>query len=180
MSQSRKVYPSDVSDDECALVAPYLTLVREDAGQGAHPLREVFNGLRYVVKAGAPWRWMPHVLPPWAAVYQQAQRWLSAGRFERRAEDLHAVLGLAAGSEAEPSAAILDSRTLRATPESGERAGYDGAKRKQGSKLHMAVDALGHFLALHVWPCTSRPPTPMTAPRSHISPRPCRRPPTTA
>ena len=134
------------------MVAPYLTLVRENAGQRTHPLREVFKGLRYVVKTGAPWRWMPHDLPPWAAVYQQAQRWLSAGRFEQLAEDLHAVLRLATGRETEPSAAILDSRTLRATPESGERAGYDGAKRKQGSKLHMAVNTLGHLLALHVTP----------------------------
>lgn len=155
MSLIRKAYPSDVSDDEWALVAPYLTLVREDAGQRAHPLREVFNGLRYVVKTGAPWRWMPHDLPPWAAVYQQAQRWLSAGCFEQLAEDLRAVLRLAAGRKAEPSAAILDSRTLRATPESGERAGYDGAKRKQGSKLHMAVDTLGHLLALHVTPANA-------------------------
>ncbi len=155
MSLSRKAYPSDVSDDEWALVAPYLTRVREDAGQRAHPLREVFNGLRYVVKTGALRRWMPHDLPPWAAVYQQAQRWLSAGCFEQLAEDLRAVLRLAAGRTAEPSAAILDSRTLRATPESGERAGYDGAKRKQGSKLHMAVDTLGHLLALHVTPATA-------------------------
>jgi hypothetical protein len=60
------------------------------------------------------------------------------------------VLRLAAGRKAQPSAAILDSRTLRSTPESGERAGYDGAKRKKGSKLHLAVDTLGHLLALHV------------------------------
>jgi transposase len=155
MSQSRKAYPSDVSDDEWALVDTYLTLVREDAGQRTHPLREVFNGLRYVVKTGAPWRWMPHELPPWAAVYQQARRWLSAGCFEQLAEDLRAVLCLAAGRKPEPSAAILSSRTLRATPESGERAGYDGAKRKQGSKLHMAVDTLGHLLALHVTPASA-------------------------
>lgn len=155
MSQSRQAYPSDVSDDEWALVAPYLTLVREDMGQRTHSLREVFNGLRYVVKTGAPWRWMPHDLPPWAAVYQQAQRWLSAGCFEQLAEDLRAVLRLAAGHKAEPSAAILDSRTLRATPESGERAGYDGAKRKQGSKLPMAVDTLGRLLALHVTPANA-------------------------
>ncbi|WP_284246680.1 IS5 family transposase [Methylobacterium haplocladii] len=148
-------YPSDVSDDEWALVAPYLTLVREDAGQREHPLREVFNGLRYVVKTGAPWRWMPNDLPPWAAVYQQSQRWHAAGCFEQLAEDLRAVLRLAAGRKADPTAAILDSRTLRATPESGERAGYDGAKRKQGSKLHMAVDTLGHLLALHVTPANA-------------------------
>lgn len=127
-------------------------LLPEAAGQREHPLREVFNGLRYVVKTGAPWRWMPNDLPPWAAVYQQAQRWLQAGCFEVLVDDLRAVLRLAAGRDPEPSAAVLDSRTLRSTPESGSRAGYDGAKRKRGSKLHLAVDALGHLLALHVIP----------------------------
>uniref|UniRef100_UPI0005B28C4C IS5 family transposase n=1 Tax=Methylobacterium sp. B34 TaxID=95563 RepID=UPI0005B28C4C len=152
MSPARQPYPSDVSDEEWALVAPYLTLLREDAGQREHALREVFNGLRYVVMSGCPWRLMPHDLPPWFAVYQQAQRWLSAGCFEQLAEDLRAVLRLAAGRAPEPTAAVLDSRTLRSSPESGERAGYDGAKRKKGSKLHMAVDTLGHLLALHVTP----------------------------
>jgi transposase len=155
MSISRKPYPSDVFDEEWALVAPYLTLLPEAAGQREHPLREVFNGLRYIVKTGAPWRWMPHDLPPWAAVYQQAQRWLAAGCFDALAEDLRGVLRLAAGRKVQPSAVILDSRTLRSSPESGERAGYDGAKRKQGSKLHLAVDTLGHLLALHVTPASA-------------------------
>ena len=152
MDGTRKPYPSDVSDGEWALVAPYLTLLPEEAGQRVHPLREVFNGLRYVVKTGAPWRWMPNDLPPWEIVYQQAQRWLRAGCFEGLVDDLRCLLRLAAGRGEAPRAAILDSRTLRSTPESGARAGYDGAKRKKGSKLHMAVDTLGHLLALHVAP----------------------------
>ena len=150
MRNARKPYPSDVSDEEWALVAPCPTLLPETAGQREHPLREVFDGLRYIVKTGAPWRWMPNDPPPWHAVHQQAQRWLAAGCFAALAEDLRAVLRLAAGRAAEPSAAILDSRTLRSSSEGGERAGYAGARRKQGAKLHLAVDTRGHLLALHV------------------------------
>ena len=154
MATPRKPYPSDVSDEEWALVAPYLTLLPEEAAQRVYPLREVFNGLRYIVKTGAPWRWMPNDLPPWEIVYQQSRRWLEAGCFAALAADLRVILRLAAGHPAAPSAAIIDSRTLRSTPESGARAGYDGAKRKKGSKLHLAVDTLGHLLALHVTPAS--------------------------
>jgi transposase len=89
-------------------------------------------------------------LPPWPVVYQQAQRWIEAGVFEALVHDLRAVLRIAVGRTSKPSAAILDSRTLQSTPESGERAGYDGAKRRKGSKVHVAVDSLGHLLALSV------------------------------
>src|ERR671929_748100 len=143
MQSARRSYPSDVSDEEWALIAPYLVLLREDAGQRLYSLRELFNGLRYVVRHGIPWRAMPHYLPPWHAVYDQAMRWLRAGCFEMLAHDLRAVLRLAAGREEEPSAAVLDSRTLRGTPESGARAGWDGHKRTRGSKLRLAVATLG-------------------------------------
>jgi transposase len=152
MSLERAAYPSDVSDEEWTLVAPYLALLRESSGQRDHDLREVFNGLRFIVRTGAPWRFMPHDLPPWAAVYQQTQRWLAAECFADVAGDLRAVLRMAAAREPEPSAVILDSRTLRSSPESGARAGYDGAKRKRGSKVHLAVDTPGHVVALHVTP----------------------------
>jgi len=152
MSEARKSYPSDVSDEEWSLVVPYLALMCEDAPQRQHSLRELFNGLRYVIRYGIAWRAMPNDLPPWFTVYQQTQRWLRSGCFETLAQDLRAVLRMAGGREPEPTAAIIDSRTLRSTPESGTRAGYDGAKRKRGSKLHMAVDTLGHLLALHVTP----------------------------
>ncbi len=154
MPDARKPYPSDVTDEEWSLVIPYLTLMREDAQQRQHSLRELFNGLCYVIRYGIAWRAMPNDLPAWFAVYQQAQRWLAAGCFEALAHDLRAVLRLASGRRAEPTAAIIDSRTLRSTPESGQRAGYDGAKRKRGSKVHLAVDTLGHLLALHVTPAT--------------------------
>ncbi len=153
---TRKPYPSDVSDEEWEFVAPYLALVREDAPQRDHDLREVFNGLRWIVRTGSPWRYIPHDLPPWEAVYQQTQRWLSAGVFEEMVHDLRVLLRLSEGRASEPTAAILDSRTLRSTPESRSRGGYDGAKRKKGSKVHAAVDTLGHLLALRLTPASEQ------------------------
>jgi transposase len=153
---ARKPYPTDVNDEEWAFVAPYRTLLPPEAKQRAHDLREVFNALRWMVRAGAPWRLLPHEFPPWPAVYQQTQRWLAAGCFEAIIHDLRVLLRLAAGRKAEPSAAIFDSRTLQSTPESGGRAGYDGHKRRKGSKVHAAVDTLGHLLALHVTPANEQ------------------------
>jgi transposase len=152
----RKGYPSDVSDDEWAFVAPYLTLMSEAAPQREYSLREVFNGVRWLVRTGAEWRFLPHDLPPWKAVYDQTQRWLKAGVFEAIVADLRAVLRLAVGRKPQPSAAIFDSRTLQSSPESGARAGYDGAKRKKGSKVHAAVDTLGQLLALYVTPANEQ------------------------
>lgn len=149
---ARKPYPSDVTDDEWSFVVPYLTLMREDSPQREHSLREVFNGLRWIVRTGSPWRYIPNDLPPWEMVYQQSQRWLKAGVFEAMVHDLRELLRMCTGRVPDPSAAIIDSRTLQSTPESGHRAGYDGAKRKKGSKVHMAVDTLGHLLTLHVTP----------------------------
>jgi Transposase and inactivated derivatives len=99
---------------------------------------------------------MPHDLPPWWAVHQQMQRWLKAGVFEAMVHDLRVLLRLAAGRDEQPTATIFDGRTLQSTPESGGRAGFDGAKRKKGSKVHLAVDTLGHLLALHVTPANEQ------------------------
>jgi transposase len=156
MSTSRHSYPSDVSDDEWALVAPYLALVSEHALQRRYDLREVYNGLRWLVRTGAQWRMLPHDFPRWEAVYQQTQRWLRAGCFEALAHDLRLVLRLAAGREGQPSAVILDARTVQSTPESGADAGYDGHKRRKGRKVHVAVDTLGHLLATVVTPANEQ------------------------
>src|SRR5436305_14345079 len=139
MTPSRNPYPTDVSDEEWAFVAPYLMLLPQDAGQRTHSLREVFNGLRWMVRAGAPWRMMPHDLPPWYVVYQQTQRWLAAVCFAALVDDVCLLLREAQGRKPQPSAAILDSRTLQSTLESSSHAGYDGAKHSFGSKVYTAV-----------------------------------------
>ena len=100
---------------------------------------------------------MPNDFPPREAVYQQTQRWLVDGIFEQMVHDLCEVLRLAQGRAPEPTAAVLDSRTLRSTPESGSWAGYDGGPRAQeGLKVHAAVDTLGHLLALRVTTATEQ------------------------
>lgn len=123
---TRKPYPSDVSDEEWAFVAPYLTLCREDAPQRRYDLREVFNAVRWMVKTGTQWRYMPHHFPPWPAVYQQTQRWIAAGVFEAVVHDLRMLIRLGDERAPDPTAVIVDARTLQSTPESGHRAGYDG------------------------------------------------------
>lgn len=152
----RTPYDSDVTDEEWAFLAPYLTLMRHDAPQRTHPLRELFNGLRFIARTGLQWRFMPHDLPPWPAVYQQTRRWLAAGVFAAIIADLRVLIRLGDGRSAEPSAVIFDSRTLQSTPESGARAGWDGAKRKKGAKVHLAVDTLGQLLAVHVTPANAQ------------------------
>jgi transposase len=156
MKEKRKSYPSDVGDEEWAFCAPYLTLMTEVAPQRVYALREIFNALRYIVKMGGVWRMMPHDLPPWEMVYQQTRRWIKAGCFEAMAHDLRAIVRLALERKADPSAVILDSRTLQSTPESGARAGFDGHKKRKGSKVHAAVDTLGHLLALVVTPANEQ------------------------
>jgi transposase len=123
-----KAYPTDVNDDEWASVASYLALMTADAPQRDQNWREVFTGLRWIVRAGAAGRLRPHDFLPWDMVSPQSQRWLQAGVFD----------------------AIVHGRPLQLPPASGTRAGDDGATRRRGSTVPMAVDTLGHLLAAHV------------------------------
>jgi transposase len=131
---------------------PFLTLMREDAPQREYALRDLFNALRYMVKTGCQWRYLPHDFPPWTAVYQQAQRWLQSKVFETITHELRVIVRIIEERASQPSGVILDARTLQSTPESGARAGFDGHKKKKGSKVHVAVDTLGNLLALTVTP----------------------------
>jgi transposase len=152
----RKPYPTDVSDEEWGFAAPYLTLMNEDAPQRRYELREMFNALRWMARAGASWRMLPTNFPLWELVYQQTQRWLNADYFKAVVNDSRSVLRVAQQRQGQPSAVILDGRTLQSTCESGPRADYDGYKRKRGSKVHMAVDTQGLLLAVHITPANEQ------------------------
>ena len=103
MGKTRKVYPSDVTEEEWWFVLPYLLLCREDAGQREHDLRDVFDAVRYVARSGCAWRMIPGDLPPWAAVYQQFRRWLDAGVFEALVSDVQSIAREWAGRTGQPS-----------------------------------------------------------------------------
>ena len=132
---------------------PLYDIDDRSSAQRRYALREVFNGLRWLVRAGAPWRMLPNDLPPWEVVYQQTQRWLKAGVFEALVQDLRVVLRVAGGRRGQPSAAILDSRTLQSSPESGGRSGYDGAKPRRGARCTWPSIRWATS-----WRCTSLPP----------------------
>lgn len=119
MSTIRTPYPSDVSDEEWAFVAPYLALLPEDVSQRKHELREVFNGLCYLVNTGVHWCMLPHDPPPWPVVYQQMRRCLVAECFEAIVHDLRGRLRRATKRQTQPSAAILDSRRCSRRPRAG-------------------------------------------------------------
>ena len=151
-------YPSDVSDDEWAFAAPYLALMREDAPQRKYPLREVFNGLRYIVKTGGQWRWMPHDLPPVAGRCTSRRGGGSRpGVFEATAARPAGAAapgpgpprGADRGRLRQPDAAVAPRRAAATR-------GYDGDKRSAGSKVHAAVDTLGHLLALVATPADAQ------------------------
>lgn len=149
---AKKGYPSDSTDQEWAFVVPYLTLINEDAPQRKHDLRRVYDALKYVIRTGIPWRFLPSDFPPWAAVYQQARRWMDAGVFEMMTHDLTEIMRIGQARKKTPTGIILDARVLKSSVESGSRASWDGHKRMKGSKIHIAVDSLGHLLAAVVTP----------------------------
>lgn len=136
--KQKKRYPSDVEDAEWEFVAPYLALIRAQARQRKHDLREVFNALRYVVRTGIAWRYLPDSFAPWAAVYQQAQRWIAAGCFEAIVDDLRELLRVAVGKARQPSAVVYDGQTLQGSIESGDRSGYAG-RAMTGISARMAA-----------------------------------------
>jgi transposase len=105
-------YPSDLTDEEWALVLPYLLLCRETSPQRKHDLRTVFNAVRYVARTGGQWRFVPRDLPPWWVVYRKMQCWIQAGCFELPVEDVRSLLREWGGRKGQPTAVCIDSRTL--------------------------------------------------------------------
>lgn len=145
----RQPYPTDCSDQEWAILEPRLQKAKGRGAPRRVKLREVWNALRYVARSGCQWRMLPHDFPPWETVYYYFQLWRDDGTFERLNRELRIEIRISVGKDPEPSAAILDSQSVKAT-EMSEARGYDAGKKVNGIKRHLLVDTLGLVVSVMV------------------------------
>lgn len=129
---SRKPYPTDLSDKEWAVIEPYVPKPKSGGRPAEHSRREIINAIAYILRSGCAWRLMPHDLPPWPTVYDYFRQWRIDGTWERINAALREQLRTTLGREAEPSAAIIDSQTVKTT-EKGGRAGMTQARKPRAA-----------------------------------------------
>jgi putative transposase len=146
------IYPSDLSDAEWKSLQPYLLSEPSRGRPRPHPLREICNAIFYVLRTGCPWRYLPSNFPPWQTVFYHFRRWRLKGNWYCLFTALRAAERERVGRNAQPSAAIIDSQSVKTVEESACIAGFDAHKHVKGRKRHVLVDTLGLLLAVYVTP----------------------------
>ena len=146
-------YQTDLTDAEWRLISPHLPEPCATGRPREWPMREIINGIFYVMRAGCPWRLLPSDLPPWGTIYRWFATWRDDGRFERINHALVMADRERVGRDASPSAAIIDSQSVKTTEAGGPR-GYDAGKKINGRKRHALVDTDGRGLVIEPHPAS--------------------------